>query len=36
MVREEALEIETFNPDAVFEGGQPEAEGEAAAERSQT
>jgi large subunit ribosomal protein L9 len=37
MVREEALEIETFNPDAVFEGGRPgEAEGEAAAERSQT
>jgi large subunit ribosomal protein L9 len=37
MVREEALEIETFNPDGVFEGGQPEeAEGEAVAERSQT
>ena len=31
MVREEALEIETFDPDAVFEGGRSlDAEGEAA------
>jgi large subunit ribosomal protein L9 len=35
MVREEALQIETFDPDAVFEGGRP-AEGEAAPESNQT
>ena len=36
VVREEALEIETFDPDAVFEGGRaPEAEGEAVPDAKQ-
>jgi large subunit ribosomal protein L9 len=36
VVREEGLEIETFNPDAVFEGGRaPAAEGEASPDAKQ-
>jgi large subunit ribosomal protein L9 len=35
IVREERIELETFNPDAVFEeGSAPATEGEAAAERT--
>ncbi|MBS0238589.1 MAG: 50S ribosomal protein L9 [Proteobacteria bacterium] len=30
VVKEEALELETFNPDAVFEGGRPASEDESA------
>lgn len=37
MVREEALEIETFNPDAVFEGERPpETEGQSAPDDAQS
>lgn len=36
VVREEALQIETFDPDAVFEGGRaPDAEGEASPDAKQ-
>lgn len=36
VVREEALQIETFDPDAVFEGGRaPDADGEASSDAKQ-